>query len=357
MPPGEEEAAARFYSAILGLQQVAKPPELAPRGGVWFREGDLEVHLGVEEPFTPARKAHPAFLVRNLETLRARIEAAGYRVTDDVPAGGLPPLPRPRPVRQPAGAGGAVLMDLPFKRLRPEAELPAAQHDGDAGLDLRSAVEVVVGPGQRAMIPTGVAVAIPEGHAGLVLPRSGLASERGLTLANAPGLIDAGYRGEVICAVVNLDRDGKVEIGVGDRIAQLWSSSCRPCRPRGSPNCPRARAVSAGSGPPASRERPTGRNPASGDTVEGRGVPNRCSASTLFSRLGGVTWRGPRHTRGMRRGLVLLLSSRRRARLAPARLRPCRPPPTRPRRPRPLPSHRCNLPSHRSLDGRSPGTC
>jgi dUTP pyrophosphatase len=112
-------------------------------------------------------------------------------------------------------------MDLPFKRLRPEAELPAAQHDGDAGLDLRSAVEVVVGPGQRAMIPTGVAVAIPEGHAGLVLPRSGLASERGLTLANAPGLIDAGYRGEVICAVVNLDRDGKVQIGVGDRIAQL----------------------------------------------------------------------------------------------------------------------------------------
>ena len=89
MPPGEEEAAARFYSAILGLQQVAKPPELAPRGGVWFREGDLEVHLGVEEPFTPARKAHPAFLVRNLETLRARIEAAGYRVTDDVPLEGF----------------------------------------------------------------------------------------------------------------------------------------------------------------------------------------------------------------------------------------------------------------------------
>ena len=89
MPPGEEEAARRFYGAILGLQQVAKPPELAPRGGVWFREGDLEVHLGVEEPFTPARKAHPAFLVQNLETLRARIEAAGYRVTDDVPLEGF----------------------------------------------------------------------------------------------------------------------------------------------------------------------------------------------------------------------------------------------------------------------------
>ncbi|MDP9185579.1 MAG: VOC family protein [Actinomycetota bacterium] len=85
MPKGEEEAAVRFYGAILGLTQVEKPPELAPRGGVWFRDGDLEVHLGVEEPeFVPARKAHPAFLVRNLSTLRERIETAGYRVTDDV---------------------------------------------------------------------------------------------------------------------------------------------------------------------------------------------------------------------------------------------------------------------------------
>jgi catechol 2,3-dioxygenase-like lactoylglutathione lyase family enzyme len=84
MPEGEEEAALKFYGAILGLTQVAKPPELAPRGGLWFRDGALEVHLGIEEPFTPARKAHPAFLVRNLVTLRERIETAGYRVTDDV---------------------------------------------------------------------------------------------------------------------------------------------------------------------------------------------------------------------------------------------------------------------------------
>ena len=112
-------------------------------------------------------------------------------------------------------------MELPFQRLRPEAQLPSAQHPGDAGLDLRSAVDVVVGPGQRVMIPTGVAVAIPEGHAGLVLPRSGLAAKQGLTMANAPGLIDAGYRGEVICATVNLDRETPVEVHVGDRIAQL----------------------------------------------------------------------------------------------------------------------------------------
>ena len=113
------------------------------------------------------------------------------------------------------------MTELPFRRLRPEAKLPTAQHPGDAGLDLCSAVDVVVEPGERVMIPTGVSVAIPDGHAGLVLPRSGLASKHGLTMANAPGLIDAGYRGEVICAAVNLDREHPVKILVGDRIAQL----------------------------------------------------------------------------------------------------------------------------------------
>ena len=113
------------------------------------------------------------------------------------------------------------MSELPFARLDPEAVLPARAHAGDAGFDLRSAVEIEVGPGERALVPTGLAVAIPEGHAGLVLPRSGLASKHGLTMANAPGLIDAGYRGEVICAVVNLDREHAVRIARGDRIAQL----------------------------------------------------------------------------------------------------------------------------------------
>ena len=112
-------------------------------------------------------------------------------------------------------------MRLPFKRLDPDAALPRQAHPGDAGLDLSSSLDVEVGPGERIMVPTGLAVAIPEGHAGLVLPRSGLASKQGLTLANAPGLIDAGYRGEVTCAVVNLDRDQAVKIRRGDRIAQL----------------------------------------------------------------------------------------------------------------------------------------
>lgn len=112
-------------------------------------------------------------------------------------------------------------MELPFKRLDPDAPLPERAHPGDAGLDLRSMVDVVVEPGARALVPTGLAVAIPVGYAGLVLPRSGLASRHGLTMANAPGLIDSGYRGEIICAVVNLDRDHAVRITRGDRIAQL----------------------------------------------------------------------------------------------------------------------------------------
>ena len=131
-------------------------------------------------------------------------------------------MPRPGPVREPTRARGAGLsVELPFKRVRPEGALPSSQHDGDAGLDLHAAVDATVKPGERVMVPTGVAVAIPDGHAGLVLPRSGLASRLGLTLANAPGLIDAGYRGEVICAVVNLDREVPVRIARGDRIAQL----------------------------------------------------------------------------------------------------------------------------------------
>jgi dUTP pyrophosphatase len=112
-------------------------------------------------------------------------------------------------------------MELPFKRLRPEGVLPSAQHPGDAGLDLRATIDATVKPGERVMVPTGVAVAIPDGYAGLVLPRSGLATARGLTLSNSPGLIDAGYRGEVICSVVNLDREEAVEIRAGDRVAQL----------------------------------------------------------------------------------------------------------------------------------------
>jgi catechol 2,3-dioxygenase-like lactoylglutathione lyase family enzyme len=84
MPAGEEEAARRFYGTVLGLREVPRPRSLSPAGGVWFAQEDLEVHLGVEERFSPADKAHPAFLVRGIEKVRDRIEEAGYRVTDTV---------------------------------------------------------------------------------------------------------------------------------------------------------------------------------------------------------------------------------------------------------------------------------
>lgn len=112
-------------------------------------------------------------------------------------------------------------MRLAFRRLDPAASLPRYAHAGDAALDIEANDQAIIGPGERALVPTGLAVAIPDGYAGLVLPRSGLASKQGLTLANAPGLIDSGYRGEIMIAVVNLDPREKVEIKKGDRIAQL----------------------------------------------------------------------------------------------------------------------------------------
>jgi dUTP pyrophosphatase len=112
-------------------------------------------------------------------------------------------------------------MELRFQRTDRRGHLPSRARAGDAGFDLDAIENVVVPPGERAMVRTGVAVAIPDGYAGLVLPRSGLASKYGLTLSNAPGLIDPGYRGEVLCATVNLDSREPVKISRGDRIAQL----------------------------------------------------------------------------------------------------------------------------------------
>jgi dUTP pyrophosphatase len=113
-------------------------------------------------------------------------------------------------------------MEILVKTLHPDAVTPTFAHDGDAGCDL-VAVEpcTLSAGGGRAMVPTGLAIAIPEGHAGLVLPRSGLASKHGVTCSNSPGLIDAGYRGEVKVAMVNLDPLNDYEVHPGDRIAQL----------------------------------------------------------------------------------------------------------------------------------------
>jgi dUTP pyrophosphatase len=110
---------------------------------------------------------------------------------------------------------------LRFRRLSEAARAPARAHDGDAGYDLHAAEPATLGPGERASVGTGIAVAIPDGHAGLVLPRSGLAARHGISVVNAPGLIDAGYRGEVRVLLLNTDRERPFEVTAGDRIAQL----------------------------------------------------------------------------------------------------------------------------------------
>lgn len=112
-------------------------------------------------------------------------------------------------------------MTLRFSRLAPEASAPTRAHDGDAGYDLYAAEPAALEPGARASVGTGIAVAIPEGCAGLVLPRSGLAAKHGISVVNAPGLIDSGYRGELRVLLLNTDRDEPFAVAPGDRIAQL----------------------------------------------------------------------------------------------------------------------------------------
>ncbi len=112
-------------------------------------------------------------------------------------------------------------MSLRFTRLSDGATPPSRAHEGDAGYDLHAAESASLGPGERAAVGTGIAVAIPDGHAGLVLPRSGLALEHGIALVNAPGLIDAGYRGELRVLLLNTDRDHSFDVQPGARIAQL----------------------------------------------------------------------------------------------------------------------------------------
>jgi dUTP pyrophosphatase len=110
---------------------------------------------------------------------------------------------------------------VPIQRLDPDLPLPSYAHPTDAGLDLHAAAGATLKPGERALIPTGVAVAIPEGYTGLVQPRSGLAWRSGLGLVNAPGLVDSGYRGEVAVIAINLDPELPIEVRRGDRIAQM----------------------------------------------------------------------------------------------------------------------------------------
>ncbi len=112
-------------------------------------------------------------------------------------------------------------LNVSITRLNDDVELPSYAYEGDAGLDLRANADVDIPPHGRVLVPTGLAIAIPDGYAGFVLPRSGMALKRGLSVANTPGLIDAHYRGELKVIAINLDPDQPVHIERGERIAQL----------------------------------------------------------------------------------------------------------------------------------------
>lgn len=112
-------------------------------------------------------------------------------------------------------------LTIPIRQLDEGIELPQSQNRGDAGYDLRSAKDLSIAPGERAMIPTGIAIAIPIGYGGFVQPRSGLAAKNGITVLNTPGLIDSGYRDEVKIILLNTDKNETFQIKRGDRIAQL----------------------------------------------------------------------------------------------------------------------------------------
>jgi dUTP pyrophosphatase len=114
-----------------------------------------------------------------------------------------------------------VQLDIQITRLDPDVPVPGYAHPGDAGADLTTTVDVTLAPGERAMVPTGIAVALPDGYVALVHPRSGLAARHGLSIVNTPGTIDAGYRGEIKVLLINLDPVEPVTLSRGDRIAQL----------------------------------------------------------------------------------------------------------------------------------------
>lgn len=127
----------------------------------------------------------------------------------------------PGPVDAPPHEASAAPLDVLLTRLDPELPLPAYAHPGDAGADLCTICDVELEPGERRLVGTGVAIALPEGYAGFVHPRSGLAARTGLSIVNAPGTVDAGYRGEIRVCLVNLDPREPVRLRRGDRIAQL----------------------------------------------------------------------------------------------------------------------------------------
>jgi dUTP pyrophosphatase len=139
-------------------------------------------------------------------------------VTEETAAvGTLPKIP----VVGNAGAYGTPTLSVQLKMLDAGLEAPSYAHPGDAGADLRAREDVFLAAGERRLVPTGVSIALPNGYVALIHPRSGLATKHGLTVVNAPGTVDAGYRGEISVTLLNTDRDKAIELRRGDRIAQM----------------------------------------------------------------------------------------------------------------------------------------
>jgi dUTP diphosphatase len=152
-------------------------------------------------------------------TKELRLEPSG---SSGPPGSGVSPGDSVSPRASTAPTSPAVdAVSVLIKRLDQGLPLPARAHPGDAGVDLCTAVDVVLAPGERALVPTGMAIALPEGYAAFVHPRSGLAARLGVTIVNAPGTVDAGYRGEIKVTLLNTDRAEPVRFERGDRIAQL----------------------------------------------------------------------------------------------------------------------------------------
>ncbi len=129
--------------------------------------------------------------------------------------------PAPAAAPAPAGGTGAARLQVQLKMLDAGIEAPGYAHPGDAGADLRTRLDLVIAPGERVLAPTGVAVALPAGYVALIHPRSGLATKHGLTIVNAPGTVDAGYRGEIAVTLLNTDASHSISLSRGDRIAQM----------------------------------------------------------------------------------------------------------------------------------------
>ncbi|MFF9159957.1 dUTP diphosphatase [Streptomyces longwoodensis] len=177
-------------------------------------------------------------------------------------------------------------LEVLLRRVDPDVPLPAYAHPGDAGADLRTTEACELDPGERAVLPTGVSIALPEGYAAFVHPRSGLAARCGVALVNAPGTVDAGYRGEIKVIVVNLDPRETVRFERFDRIAQLVVQQVERVRFRQVAELPDSARAEGGFGSTGGHAAVAGTNSTSGDAAEGGTTGGYRYASVVSDREG-----------------------------------------------------------------------